>query len=82
MCQYMLFDWVLQVSPAHWWFGGGTDHHAPRLSQSSLNPKTYCYSCAGIPSQWWFGGGTDITPSYLYPEDMRHFHSTYKVSWF
>jgi coproporphyrinogen III oxidase len=32
----------------------------------------------GIPSQWWFGGGTDITPSYLYPEDMRHFHSTYK----
>ena len=37
----------------------------------------------GIPSQWWFGGGTDITPSYLYPEDMRHFHSTYKarLSW-
>ena len=34
---------------------------------------------AGIPSQWWFGGGTDITPSYLYPEDMRHFHSTYKA---
>lgn len=33
----------------------------------------------GIPSQWWFGGGTDITPSYLYPEDMRHFHSTYKA---
>ena len=33
----------------------------------------------GIPSQWWFGGGTDITPSYLYPEDLRHFHSTYKV---
>lgn len=32
----------------------------------------------GVPSQWWFGGGTDITPSYLYPEDMKHFHSTYK----
>jgi len=33
----------------------------------------------GIPSQWWFGGGTDITPSYVDTEDMRHFHSTYKV---
>ena len=33
----------------------------------------------GIPSQWWFGGGTDITPSYLYEDDMRHFHGTYKV---
>jgi len=32
----------------------------------------------GIPAQWWFGGGTDITPSYLYEEDMKHFHGTYK----
>ncbi|KAG8470853.1 hypothetical protein KFE25_009274 [Diacronema lutheri] len=27
---------------------------------------------------WWFGGGTDITPAYLFEEDMRHFHGTYK----
>jgi coproporphyrinogen III oxidase len=33
----------------------------------------------GIPGQWWFGGGTDITPSYLYPDDMRHFHGAYKA---
>ncbi len=33
----------------------------------------------GVPSQWWFGGGTDITPSYLYPDDMRHFHGMYKA---
>ena len=33
----------------------------------------------GIPKQWWFGGGTDITPSYLYEEDMKFFHGTYKV---
>ncbi|KAL6750067.1 coproporphyrinogen III oxidase chloroplast precursor [Haematococcus lacustris] len=33
---------------------------------------------AGIPGQWWFGGGTDITPSYLYEEDMKHFHGVYK----
>jgi len=28
---------------------------------------------------WWFGGGTDITPSYLFEEDMKHFHGTYKT---
>ena len=33
----------------------------------------------GIPGQWWFGGGTDITPSYVVPEDMKHFHGTYKA---
>lgn len=27
---------------------------------------------------WWFGGGTDLTPSYLFEEDARHFHSTLK----
>ena len=32
----------------------------------------------GIPGQWWFGGGTDITPSYVVPEDLAHFHGTYK----
>lgn len=30
------------------------------------------------PSVWWFGGGTDLTPSYLFPEDARHFHVTMK----
>lgn len=28
---------------------------------------------------WWFGGGTDITPSYIFEEDMKHFHGTYKT---
>ena len=31
------------------------------------------------PRAWWFGGGTDITPSYLFEEDMKHFHGTYKA---
>ena len=26
----------------------------------------------------WFGGGTDLTPYYLFEEDARHFHHTYK----
>ncbi len=28
---------------------------------------------------WWFGGGTDITPSYLFEEDIRHFHGELKT---
>jgi len=26
----------------------------------------------------WFGGGTDLTPYYLFDEDAKHFHETYK----
>jgi coproporphyrinogen III oxidase len=25
----------------------------------------------------WLGGGADLTPSYLFEEDVRHFHTTY-----
>jgi coproporphyrinogen III oxidase len=28
----------------------------------------------------WFGGGTDLTPYYLFEEDAKHFHKTYKDS--
>lgn len=34
----------------------------------------------GLPGRWWFGGGSDITPSYIFAEDMQHFHGTYKAS--
>ncbi len=27
----------------------------------------------------WFGGGTDLTPYYLFEEDAKHFHLTYKA---
>jgi coproporphyrinogen III oxidase len=26
----------------------------------------------------WFGGGTDLTPYYLFKDDAKHFHQTYK----
>jgi len=26
----------------------------------------------------WFGGGTDLTPYYLFEDDAKHFHQTYK----
>lgn len=35
-------------------------------------------SYEGLPGRWWFGGGSDITPSYVFEEDMKHFHGTYK----
>lgn len=28
----------------------------------------------------WFGGGTDLTPSYLYTDDVRHFHLQLKTA--
>jgi coproporphyrinogen III oxidase len=28
----------------------------------------------------WFGGGADLTPYYLFEEDVRHFHRTFKNS--
>lgn len=28
----------------------------------------------------WFGGGTDLTPYYLFEEDAKHFHGTYKTA--
>ena len=30
------------------------------------------------PGSWWFGGGADLTPSYLFEEDAKHFHSVHK----
>ena len=27
----------------------------------------------------WFGGGADLTPYYLFPEDVEHFHTTWKA---
>ena len=36
------------------------------------------YNEAGEVMDRWFGGGTDLTPYYLFEEDARHFHQTYK----
>jgi coproporphyrinogen III oxidase len=30
----------------------------------------------GKPKAWWFGGGADLTPSYLFPVDAEHFHTS------
>jgi coproporphyrinogen III oxidase len=37
------------------------------------------YNDEDVLSDRWFGGGTDLTPYYLFEEDGRHFHQTYKT---
>jgi coproporphyrinogen III oxidase len=36
------------------------------------------YDEAGAVSDRWFGGGSDLTPYYLFEEDARHFHRTFR----
>ncbi|HEV3325430.1 MAG TPA: oxygen-dependent coproporphyrinogen oxidase, partial [Puia sp.] len=36
------------------------------------------YDDAGAVSDRWFGGGSDLTPYYLFEEDARHFHRTFR----
>lgn len=38
------------------------------------------YDAAGNTIDRWFGGGTDLTPYYLFEEDAKHFHETFKKS--
>lgn len=37
-----------------------------------------CYNEDDEVIDRWFGGGTDLTPYYLFEDDARHFHQTYK----
>ena len=30
------------------------------------------------PKAWWFGGGTDLAPSYIFDDDVAHFHGILK----
>jgi coproporphyrinogen III oxidase len=32
-----------------------------------------------LPTKAWFGGGADLTPYYLFEDDVRHFHRTWKA---
>jgi coproporphyrinogen III oxidase len=36
------------------------------------------FDVAGNKIDSWFGGGSDLTPYYLFEEDARHFHTTFK----
>ena len=36
------------------------------------------YDEAGCVADRWFGGGSDLTPNYLFTEDAKHFHRTFR----
>jgi coproporphyrinogen III oxidase len=36
------------------------------------------YDESGSVTDRWFGGGSDLTPYYLFDEDARHFHGTFR----
>ncbi|HLI94194.1 MAG TPA: coproporphyrinogen III oxidase, partial [Puia sp.] len=38
------------------------------------------YDKQGDLSDRWFGGGADLTPYYLFEEDARHFHRSFKAA--
>jgi len=38
------------------------------------------YDEAGSVCDRWFGGGSDLTPYYLFEEDARHFHQSFKTA--
>lgn len=73
----------LKIEGSSWWACGLS------LVLHPLNPfvpTVHCnyrmfklYDAAGNLLDRWFGGGTDLTPYYLFEEDAKHFHGTYKA---
>lgn len=55
--------------------------HNPHVPTVHLNYRYFELENPNNPDQpvaWWFGGGSDLTPSYLEPGDVKHFHETLK----
>jgi coproporphyrinogen III oxidase len=44
------------------------------------DPRDPVNATGNAEHNWWFGGGTDLTPSYLFEEDVKHFHKTVKAA--
>nr|POE84622.1 oxygen-dependent coproporphyrinogen-iii oxidase [Quercus suber] len=53
--------------------------HNPMAPTVHLNYRYFeTANSDGTTNAWWFGGGTDLTPSYLFDEDVIHFHRSIK----
>jgi len=79
----------LEIEGDHWWACGLSLVLHPI---NPFVPAVHCNyrmfevftreDSSSIPSSGgrgvWFGGGTDLTPCYLFEEDAKHFHQTYK----
>lgn len=67
----------------HKWFAGGLSlvlHPLnPYVPTTHANWRYFeVYDEPGNVIDRWFGGGSDLTPYYLFEEDARHFHQTFK----
>jgi coproporphyrinogen III oxidase len=65
------------------WFACGLSlvihPHNPFVPTVHCNYRMFeLYNESGEVIDRWFGGGTDLTPYYLFEEDAKHFHQTYK----
>ncbi|MGV3530394.1 MAG: oxygen-dependent coproporphyrinogen oxidase [Flavisolibacter sp.] len=72
----------LQIDGAKWFACGLSLVIHP---QNPFLPTVHCnyrmfelYDENDVVIDRWFGGGTDLTPYYLFEEDAKHFHQTYK----
>lgn len=52
--------------------------HNPMAPTVHANYRYFERGDGSAPGSWWFGGGADLTPSYLFEEDVVHFHRTLK----
>jgi coproporphyrinogen III oxidase len=72
----------LNINGAQWFACGLSlvlHPHNPFVPTVHCNYRMFeVYDQAGELADRWFGGGTDLTPYYLFEEDARHFHQTYK----
>jgi coproporphyrinogen III oxidase len=54
--------------------------HNPMVPTVHANYRYFERGDGKTPAAWWFGGGADLTPSYLFEEDVRHFHGVHKAA--
>jgi coproporphyrinogen III oxidase len=67
----------------HQWFACGLSlviHPVnPNVPTTHANWRYFeLYDEAGNTTDRWFGGGADLTPYYLFEEDARHFHRSFR----
>lgn len=51
---------------------------SPMVPSSHAHYRYFQTGEGETPGLWWFGGGADLTPSYLFEEDVVHFHQIHR----
>lgn len=53
---------------------------SPMIPTVHMNYRFFEIMKEGKQIFWFFGGGADLSPSYLFEEDVKHFHQTLKTA--